>query len=269
MNLTDDNHITNFRRDIPWHAHPLLFRACLPLLVGATLATTIFLTVASVLPPTMSSAAPSSIRLRCWLWSPCRFMRTCSCSINTPPFINGRLPRQCLHTLLFPLRCFPSALLSFCASTGIGAPARAGGLPSDLRLRASCLQSAVCGPRSFRAPFALPYLIGKIDPDRYHMWDDISRNTQFSDVVFSPVLQAPPIGVAVGVSNKVVYPATNFVQVDQRVANVCGTFNVVIALPPGTDAGEFASRVPSKVTETRNIRLLRFANYAGKAVGCR
>jgi hypothetical protein len=33
-------------------------------------------------------------------------------------------------------------------------------------------------------------VIAKIDPDYYHMWDDISHNTQFRDVVFSPVLQA-------------------------------------------------------------------------------
>ena len=101
------------------------------------------------------------------------------------------------------------------------------------------------------------------------MWDDISSNTVFRDVVFSPVLDAEPLGVEVGVANKVVYPARNFSDIDRKIDHLCGEFNVVVALTPGTDVGEFASRVPSNVIETRNIRLLRFANYAGKAIGCR
>ena len=116
--------------------------------------------------------------------------------------------------------------------------------------------------------FERPYLIGRIDPDRYHMWDDISHNTHYSDVVFSPVLESNLISAEIGVSNKIISPAKNFSDVDQKVDHVCGNFNVVVALPPGTGAGEFASRDPSEVIETRNIRLLRFADYAGKAIGC-
>ena len=68
------------------------------------------------------------------------------------------------------------------------------------------------------------------------------------------------IGVEVGVANKLIYHATKFSDVDLKVDHICGAFNVVVALPPGTDAGEFASRDPSEVIDTGNIRLLRFAN---------
>jgi hypothetical protein len=126
------------------------------------------------------------------------------------------------------------------------------------------LFSAEVSGRTFERPF----LIGRVQPDRYHMWDDISHYTRFRDVVFSPVLQAAPIGIEVGVSNKLIYHATNFSDVDGKVTNICDAFNVVIALPRGSDAGEFALREASEVIDTNNIRLLRFAHYAGAAKGC-
>jgi hypothetical protein len=127
----------------------------------------------------------------------------------------------------------------------------------------SCFFAAV----SARA-FVGPALIGKIDPDYYNLWDDISRNTEYRDVVFSPVLQAAPIGAEVGVANKLVYPAKNFADIEHKTARICGMFNVVVALPPGVAIGEFMSREPTKVIETKNIRLLRFADYPGKKIGC-
>ena len=49
---------------------------------------------------------------------------------------------------------------------------------------------------------------------------------------------------------------------------LCGDFNVVLALPKGSDPGAFASRMPALVIDTGRIRLLRFASYPGKAIGC-
>jgi hypothetical protein len=140
----------------------------------------------------------------------------------------------------------------------------AGGAIAAMVLAIVSLFSATWSAGAFYGPS----LIGRIDPDRYHLWNDISRNTGYRDVVFSPVLQAAPIGLEVGVANKVVYPVQSFAQVDQRVERVCGPFNVVLALPPGVDIGAFASRAPSDVIDTGHIRLLRFADYPGKATGC-
>ena len=100
------------------------------------------------------------------------------------------------------------------------------------------------------------------------MWDDIGRNTRYQDVVVSPVLEANPISAQVGASYKLVHLAKDFGDVDRLVDHVCGDFNVVLALPEGTDAGAFAARKPSDVVDTGRIRLLRFAHYEGKRVSC-
>jgi len=112
------------------------------------------------------------------------------------------------------------------------------------------------------------YLLGRVNRTAYLMWDDIGRNTRYQDVVVSPVLEATPISTQVGASYKLVHIAKDFAEVDTLVERVCGDFNVVLALPNDTDAGEFASRQPTEVIDTGRIRLLRFAHYQGKAVGC-
>jgi hypothetical protein len=112
------------------------------------------------------------------------------------------------------------------------------------------------------------YLMGRIDRDTYLMWDDIGRNTRYADVVVSPVLEANPISQQLGASYKLVHLGKNFSDVDKLVERVCGDFNVVLALPKGTEPGEFASREPAEVVDTGRMRLLRFTSYQGKAIGC-
>lgn len=111
-------------------------------------------------------------------------------------------------------------------------------------------------------------LMGRVDRNTYLMWDDIGRNTAYEDVVVSPVLEANPISAQVGTAYKLVHKARNFAEVDAVVARVCGDFNVVVALPRGSQAGEFAAREPAQAIDTGRIRLLRFASYPGKRIDC-
>jgi len=113
-----------------------------------------------------------------------------------------------------------------------------------------------------------PNLFGRVDRATYLMWDDIRRNTRYQDVVVSPVLEANPISVQVGVSYKLVHHADSFSDVDKLVENVCGNFNVVLALPNGANLGAFVSREPSEVIDTGRVRLLRFSTYQGRTAGC-
>ena len=110
--------------------------------------------------------------------------------------------------------------------------------------------------------------LGRVNRTAYLMWDDIGHNTRYQDVVVSPVLEANPISAQVGASYKLVHLAKDFGEVDRLVDHVCGDFNVVLALPEGTDAGAFAAREPTDVVDTGRIRLLRFAHYQGKRVSC-
>jgi hypothetical protein len=111
-------------------------------------------------------------------------------------------------------------------------------------------------------------LRGRVNRDAYLMWSDIGRNTAYKDVVVSPVLQADPISGQVGTAYKLVHHADNFADVDKVVDRVCGDFNVVLALPKGTEPGVFASREPAETIDTGRIRLLRFTSYPGKAIDC-
>ncbi|QPF86898.1 hypothetical protein IC762_11645 [Bradyrhizobium genosp. L] len=112
------------------------------------------------------------------------------------------------------------------------------------------------------------YLLGRVDPKSYQMWTDIGEKTAYQDVVVSPALEAGPMSTAIGASYKLVHPVKDFAEVDKLVERVCGDFNVVVALPEGTDPGEFGSRPPTEVIDTGRIRLLRFAHYKGKAQSC-
>ena len=111
-------------------------------------------------------------------------------------------------------------------------------------------------------------LRGRVNREAFLMWDDIGRNTAYKDVVVSPLLEARPISGQVGTAYKLVHHADNFADVDKVVQGVCGDFNVVLALPKGSEPGAFASREPAEVIDTGRIRLLRFASYPGKAIDC-
>ena len=111
-------------------------------------------------------------------------------------------------------------------------------------------------------------LRGRVDRDAYLMWDDIGRNTVYKDVVVSPLLEANPISGQLGTAYKLVHHADNFADVDKVVQSVCGDFNVVLALPKGSEPGAFTSREPAQVVDTGRVRLLRFASYPGKAINC-
>jgi hypothetical protein len=113
------------------------------------------------------------------------------------------------------------------------------------------------------------FMMGPIDRNNYLMWDDIGRNTLYQDVVVSPVLRADPISKEIGASYKRVHHADSFADVDKIVEHVCGDFNIVLALPKGSEPGAFATREPGQVIDTGRIRLLRFPSYQGKAIGCR
>jgi hypothetical protein len=110
--------------------------------------------------------------------------------------------------------------------------------------------------------------LGRVNRNAYLMWDDIGRNTRYQDVVVSPVLEANPISAQVGASYKLVHLAKDFSEVDKLVEQVCGDFNVVIALPEGTDAGAFAAHQPTEMVDTGRIRLLRFTRYQGRRISC-
>jgi hypothetical protein len=268
MNLTDDHHVTGFT-GLFVDMHGYFYSAhVFPLMVGATLATVVFLV--------MSFRLAGDIAERRAIFHTASLLFL----VIVPFYVHmvllyqhTAIHRWAIAKAMFAYALIPFVLLPVSAFVFLRLyqdrraakySFQAGPALAGVILAIGSLWSAELSGRTFERP----YLIGRVDPDRYHMWDDISRNTQYRDVVFSPVLQAAPIGVEVGVSNKLVYHATNFSDVDQKVDHICDPFNVVVALPRGTEVGEFASRAPSNVIETPNIRLLRFANYSGKATGC-
>jgi hypothetical protein len=268
MNLTDDHHIAGFTQTfIEMHGY-YYSPHVLSLLVGATLVTAILLAMSFRL-----ATDPGERRA---------IFNTASLLVLvTVPFYvhmlllyqHTAIHRWAIAKAMFAYALIPFALLPISIVVFLRLYQDGHSRKSIFQVSAAQMAIVLATVSLFSAEvsgrtFERPFLIGRVQPDRYHMWDDISHYTEFRDVVFSPVLQAAPLGLEVGVSNKVVYPAKNFSEVDQRVDHICGAFNVVVALPPGTNIGEFASREPSDVIETKNIRLVRFANYAGKATGC-
>jgi hypothetical protein len=268
MNLTDDYRVTDFFSKFA-EIHADYYSAhVFPLIIGATFATAVFLVLSFRL--AVDPVERRSI-----------FHTTSLLVLVIVPFYahmlllyqHTAIHRWAIAKVMFAYALVPFAFLPisiviflrlYLRSRSAKFTLQTSSLIAGLLLAVSSLFTAAFSAGAFVGPS----LLGRINPDYYHMWDDISHSTQYRDVVFSPVLRAAPIGLEVGVSNKLVYQAKSFSEVDRRVDRICGTFNVVVALPPGTDIGEFASRVPSDVIETRNIRLLRFGNYAGKAVGC-
>ena len=269
MNLTDDHRITDFpTRFLEMHAG-YYSPHVLPLIVGATLATAMLLAL--------------SFR---WTAEPIErrsiFNTAALLLLVTVPFYahmlllyqHTAIYRWAVAKAMFAYALVPFALLPVSivillrlypyprvAKFNLPAPSAVAGI----LLAVGSLVGALVSAWAWYGP----HVIAKIDPDYYHMWDDISRNTRFDDVVFSPVLQAAPIGLEVGVANKLVYPAKSFSEVDRKIEHLCRPFSVVVALPPGTGAGDFAARAASDVIETGHIRLLRFANYGATTTGCR
>ena len=268
MNLTEDNHIMGFTQGfIDMHAF-YYSPHVLSLMVGAAVATAILLALCfrvAVDPAERRSIFASASLLvlvtipfyahmlllyqhtliHRWVIAKVMF------AYALIPF--ALLPISAVVLLRLCLRSY-APKLNFKAGSAIVGVLFAGG---------SCYAAAVSGQT-----FDAPYLMGRVDPDRYHMFEDISHNARFRDILFSPAFEAAPFGVAASVANKAVVPAKTFSAIDLRLAHVCASFDIVIVIPPGTDPGEFASRPPSEVIETRNVRLLRFANYPGKRIGC-
>ncbi|MEH2529690.1 hypothetical protein V1277_003934 [Bradyrhizobium sp. AZCC 1588] len=268
MNLTDAHPITNFTATFIEMHSGWYFPHVLPLIVGATLVTATLLALSLRL--AVDPVERRSI-----------FAMASLLVLVTVPFYahmlllyqHTAIHRWAIAKVMFAYALIPFALLPVSAVVFLRLYRHPGATKFRLQSRAAmvgtwlAIGSCFCAAVSARA-FGGPSLIGRIDPDRYHLWNDISQNTEYRDVVFSPVLQAAPIGVEIGVANKVVFPARNFEDVEQRTDRICGAFNVVVVLPPGADIGEFRSREPAQVIETRNIRLLRFADYPSKKIGC-
>jgi hypothetical protein len=268
MNLTDDHHVTGFTKTFAWMHDYYFSPHVLALMVGSALVTAAFLAMCFRL-----AADPGERRSI--------FAAASTLVLATVPFYahmmllyqHTAIHQWAIAKAMFAYALVPFALLPISAVVllrlclirrGSTSGLQAGLALTGIVVAIGSLWGAEISGRTFEQP----YLVGRVDPDRYHMWDDISHNTHYGDVVFSPVLVADPMSPEIGVGNKIISPAKNFSDVDQKVDHVCGNFNVVVALPPGTDAGEFASRDPSEVINTGNIRLLRFADYAGKASGC-
>jgi hypothetical protein len=113
-----------------------------------------------------------------------------------------------------------------------------------------------------------PYLIGRIQPDVYAMWDAIRRNSSYRDVVFSPTLDSTAgMSVRTGVAGKIVYPVDAFAHIDARVRRVCGPFNVLLVVK-GPDGAGFPGRKPDRVFEDSGLTFLRYENYPGAREGC-
>ncbi len=117
-------------------------------------------------------------------------------------------------------------------------------------------------------PYQAPYLMGRVEPENAVPWLTIHDRTKYSDVVFSPELEAVPFSGFMAVAGKVVYKATSFAQVDSTVSHVCEPFNVVV-VRKGQDAGEtFDGRTADQVVRDGGLTLLRFQNYHGAAKSC-
>ena len=265
MNIGEVSHISGFTDTFVGEMHPLYYsKFAFPLIVGSSLLTLVLVTVA------FRRARDFAERRAVFATGSILFL-------VTVPFYAHMLilyqhtfiHRYDIMKALFAYALVPFALLPISVFTlvrlftGEQRSWRKFGLPVFSLALALCAifyaETVADEPR---------YPLGRVNRTTYLMWDDIGRNTRYEDVVVSPVLEAGPISGQVGASYKLVHLAKDFAEVDKLVDHVCGDFNVVLALPKGTDAGEFASRQPTEVTDTGRIRLLRFAHYQGKAVSC-
>ena len=265
MNLTDESHITGFGKAFIEMHGDYLAQPAFPLLVGSTLISMVLLVI--------SFRRAADARERRIIFATLSVLVL----ILVPNYVHMLILYQ--HTYIHPwamtkamsaYALIPFALLPISVFTlARQAVGKAESSPPRLYLQAAglilALTALVCSLEISNQPF---HFLGRVNRDQMLMWDDIGRNTLYQDVVVSPVLEADPITKEIGASYKLVHHADNFTDVDKVVAHVCGDFNVVLALPKDVEIGEFASRQSTLVIDTGRIRLLRFASYPGKAIGC-
>jgi hypothetical protein len=267
MNLTDATPIVGFAKAFFETMHEDYYsRFAFPLIAGSGLITLVLLTVAF-----RRASEPSERRAV--------FATASVLALVTIPFYLHMLVlyqhtfihRWAITKAMFAYSLIPFALLPIGVFALVRQPIGQSKAPSQ-RFGLVVLGLLLAGCGLYYAVDVTRYdnyaLRGRVDRDGYLMWDDIGRNTVYKDVVVSPVLEANPFSVQVGTSYKLVHHADNFADVDKVVAHVCGDFNVVLALPKGSEPGAFASREPAQVIDTGRIRLLRFPSYPGKAVDC-
>jgi hypothetical protein len=117
-------------------------------------------------------------------------------------------------------------------------------------------------------PSQSPYLIGRIAPENAVPWLTLHDRTHYSDVVFSPELEAVPFSMYAAIAGKVVYKIESFAQIDSRVSHVCELFNVVVVRKGEDAGGTFDGRTADRIERAGGLTLLRFQNYHGAAKSC-
>jgi hypothetical protein len=265
MNIGEVSHITGFTDAFVGEMHSLYYSGiAFPLIVGSALLTLLLVVVA------FRRARDPAERRAVFATGSILFLVTL-------PFYSHMLilyqhtfiHRWAIMKAMFAYALVPFALLPIIIFTlirlraGENASWRKFGQPALGLVLALC---AIISAETISTKDYFP--LGRVNRTAYLMWDDIGRNTRYQDVVVSPVLEALPITAQVGASYKLVHLAKDFGEVDRLVDHVCGDFNVVLALPEGSDAGAFAAREPTDAVDTGRTRLLRFAHYQGKRVGC-
>ena len=265
MNLTDKSPITGFTEVFVGEMHSLYYSDyAFPLIVGSALLTLLLVTLA------FRRARDPAERRAVFATGSMLFLVTVPFYMHMLVLYQHTfIHRWAIMKAMFAYALVPFALLPIIIFTLVQQSASENGAWRRFGRQALALVLAVGAIVSAEAIATEHYFpLGRVDRATYLMWDDIGRNTRYQDVVVSPVLEANPISAQVGASYKLVHLAKDFAEVDKLVDHVCGEFNVVLALPEGTDAGAFAARQPTEIVDTGRIRLLRFAHYQGNRVSC-
>ena len=265
MNLTDKSPITGFTEVFVGEMHSVFYSDfAFPLIVGSALLTLLLVALA------YRRARDLAERRAVFATGSMLFLVTVPFYMHMLVLYQHTfIHRWAIMKAMFAYALVPFALLPIMIftlvrlSAGESASWRKFGQPALGLVLALC---AIVSAEAISTEHYFP--LGRVNRTAYLMWDDIGRNTRYQDVVVSPVLEANPMSAQVGASYKLVHLAKDFAEVDDLVDHVCGDFNVVLALPEGTDAGAFAAREPNEVVSTGRIRLLRFAHYQGKRVSC-
>jgi hypothetical protein len=265
MNLTDKSPVTGFTRTFVGEMHSLYYSdLAFPLIVGSALLTLLLAVVA------FRRARDQSQRRAIFATGSMLFLVTVPFYTHMVILYEHTfIHRWAIMKAMFAYALVPFALLPIVIFTlarlmaGENKRWRKFAQPALSLVLALC---AIVAAEAISTEYYFP--LGRVNRTAYLMWDDIGRHTRYQDVVVSPVLEANPISAQVGASYKLVHLAKDFAEVDKLVDHVCGDFNIVLALPEGTDAGAFAARQPTEVVDTGRIRLLRFAHYQGNRVSC-
>ncbi|WP_140977551.1 hypothetical protein [Bradyrhizobium guangdongense] len=265
MNLTDESHISGFGAAFVEMHDGFLWGWAFPWIVGSVLIALVLLVIAFLRARDETDRRTTFATLSVLVLVTVPFYVHMLVLYQHTFIHRWAITKAMLALSLVPFAIVPIAVFTLIRQSAgaTASPARKGGLATAGV--ALAVVSFLCSADAFRAPF---HFLGRINREHLLMWEDIGRNTRYEDVVVSPVLEALPITKEIGASNKLIHHAANFSEVDRVVERVCGKFNVVLALPKGTEAGEFGSRAPNEVIDTGRIRLLRYASYTGKAAGC-